>query len=423
MIKDHILLLTANILLIIIIFLLSYIAFVQNPLILAERQRSLVLGVSKDRVKKPTPTRKASPTPTLPILSLTPTPSIVKITLTPSPSITPTDKKYYVAYNGNDNNSGLTIDSPLKTIQKAIDAAEAGDTILLSDGIYYQDLITKKDGIFAKPITIRGGPSAVIKGGGLGRVIEVNHDFITLDGFTVDGKHNDENTISSYRDKLIYVIGKGIKEGVNGLKIKNMTIKNAGGECVRLRYFAHDNEIAYNTFLGCGVHDFVYSAGGKNGEGVYIGTAPEQLTDGKNPTSDPDESRNNWIHHNVFDTQGNECVDIKEAATGNIVEFNKCTGEKDPNSGGMDSRGNTNTFRNNEIYANRGAGVRLGGDTSTQGINNNVYDNIIKDNLSGGIKFMREPQGKICGNTMSGNSGGDSVGNYGSKFSPASTCS
>ena len=159
-----------------------------------------------------------------------------------------------------------------------------------------------------------------------------------------------------------------------------------------------------------------------NGEGIYIGTAPEQRSDGKNPTSDPDESSSNWIHDNIFDTQGNECVDIKEGSSGNIVENNKCTGQKDAESGGLDARGSNNIFRFNEVYANVGAGVRLGGDASQDGIDNDVYQNTIKDNKNGGIKFQRKPQGKICGNTMSGNTSGNAVGTFASSFTPTKAC-
>jgi len=212
------------------------------------------------------------------------------------------------------------------------------------------------------------------------------------------------------------------------LKIINMTLKNAGGECVRLRYFAQNNEIAYNTITNCGVHDFVFQERdkngkvGKNGEGVYIGTAPEQLGDGKNPTTDPDESNNNLVHHNIFDTQGNECVDIKEAATGNIVEHNKCTGQKDPESAAFDSRGSGNTFRYNESYGNTGAGIRFGGDTSSDGINSDAYGNNIHDNQNGGIKFQRTPQRTICGNRMNDNTRVNAVGDFGGQFNPTQAC-
>lgn len=329
---------------------------------------------------------------------------------------------YYVSANGEDGGSGISADKPWRTIQKAVDIAEPGDVINLSEGEYFQDVVTRRNGTAQAPIVVTGPQTAVMRGGGNARVIEVNHNYISFVGFTVDGLHGSSDSKSGYRDKLVYILGKGARSGVVGTKVFNLTLRDAGGECLRLRYFAQGNEIAYNTFFNCGRYDFAFKGGGKNGEGVYVGTAPEQVEDGKNPTTDPDQSNNNWIHHNKFDTQGNECVDIKEAASGNIVEYNSCTGQKDKNSGGMDSRGDGNIFRYNEIFGNRGAGVRLGGDDKTAGINNDVYGNTVRDNAVGGIKIQRYPQGKICGNKMEGNAQGNSVGTYGSRFSSEGPC-
>ena len=308
------------------------------------------------------------------------------------------------------------------SIQKAIDEAQPGETINLQPGIYMQDVVTKRSGTAAKPITITGTKDSIIKGAGGARIFEINHDYIVLRGFTIDGQYGDSNNKSGYRDKLIYAQGKGNKKGVTGLKIISMELKNAGGECVRLRYFAQKNEISYNTITRCGVIDFEFDGGGKNGEGIYIGTAPEQLNDGKNPTEDRDESNNNWVHHNSINTQGNECVDVKEGSSGNIIEFNNCTGQKDKESAGLDSRGNGNIFRYNEIYGNLGAGIRFGGDEDEDGIDNDAYGNVIRNNENGGIKFQREPQGKICGNKMTDNKGGNSVGSEGKSFSPLKDC-
>lgn len=329
---------------------------------------------------------------------------------------------YYVSSNGEDGNSGISSDKSWRTIQKAVDIAEPGDVINLSEGEYFQDVLTRRSGSTSAPIVITGPQTAVIRGGGNARVIEVNHDYISFVGFTVDGLHGSSDSKSGYRDKLVYILGKEARSGVVGTKVFNLTLRNAGGECLRLRYFTQVNEIAYNTFFNCGRYDFAFKDGGKNGEGVYVGTAPEQIEDGRNPTTDPDQSNENWIHHNKFDTQGNECVDIKEAAEGNIVEYNSCTGQKDKNSGGMDSRGNSNIFRYNEIFGNRGAGVRLGGDKKSAGINNDVYGNTIRDNAAGGIKFQRYPQGKVCENKMEGNVKGNSVGTYSSKINPEGPC-
>ena len=331
-------------------------------------------------------------------------------------------KIIYVSPQGIDDQTGDAEDKALKTIQKAVDIALPGESIYLLPGVYRQDVISKRSGLIDRPITIKGAKEAIVKGGGNARIFEINHDYITLEEFTIDGLHGDAGSAKGYSDKLIYAIAKTARKGVTGLKIISLNLKNAGGECIRLRYFAQKNEIAYNTISRCGVFDFSFNDGGKNGEGIYIGTAPEQLGDGRNPTKDRDESNVNWIHHNTINTQGNECVDIKESAWGNVVEYNKCSGQKDLESGGMDSRGDKNVFRYNQISGSVGAGIRLGGDEEKDGINNEVYGNIITNNAAGGIKIQRIPQVKICDNKMEGNSGGDSVGSYGEDFNPTDSC-
>src|SRR5262249_57927102 len=87
-----------------------------------------------------------------------------------------------------------------------------------------------------------------------------------------------------------------------------------------------------------------------------------------------------------------------------------------------DSRGSGNTFRNNTIHDNASAGVRVGGDTATDGIDNAVYGNNIRNNQAGGIKVQNIPQGHICGNTMANNTGGNAVGTYASRIAPTASC-
>lgn len=332
-----------------------------------------------------------------------------------SPAKAATD--YYVAPSGSDSNSG-TSTAPFATIQKALNSAPSGATVHLAAGTYLQDAVTTRAGV-----TISGPATAIVKGAGNSRIFQVRHDNTTMDGFTIDGLFGSSNDAAGYRDKLIYAMSTTTAgNGVDGLTISNMTLKNAGGECVRLRYLITGADLYYNKIGPCGVHDFKFNGGGKNGEGIYVGTAPEQQGLNGAPDDRPDVSRDNRIHHNTIKTAGNECVDVKENSTANIVENNYCTQQLDPNSGGLDARGNGNTFRYNNVYDNVGAGIRLGGDTEEFGINNNIYGNTITGNDAGGIKFMRTPQGQICGNTMSGNTGGNSVGTYGSQSNPTGAC-
>lgn len=318
---------------------------------------------------------------------------------------------YHVSPSGNDDNDGTTADKALLTIDKALSFAAAGDSIVLADGIYDQTVASIKDGRQDAPITIRGSRGAVLRGAdGFGRVMEIRHNHITLQGFTIDGKHGAGDSEADYRDKLLYVIGSQAKRGVEGLKVDRMLIQNAGGECIRLRYFARNNEISNSEVRNCGVQDFKFDGGAKNGEGIYIGTAPEQRADGKNPTDDPDISSGNVVRNNTIETYGNECVDVKEAATANIIEYNTCRHQQDPESAGFDARGSGNTFRYNTSSDNVGAGFRLGGDEEQDGIDNEVYDNTIVNNRGGAVKVMRQPQGRICGNTLTGNA--DRSGEY-----------
>lgn len=49
------------------------------------------------------------------------------------------------------------------------------------------------------------------------------------------------------------------------------------GECVRLKQFVTNSEIVDNDVSYCGVHDYRYGGGGKNGEAIYIGTSSNQV--------------------------------------------------------------------------------------------------------------------------------------------------
>ena len=168
-------------------------------------------------------------------------------------------------------------------------------------------------------------------------------------------------------------------------------LHDAGGECVRLTGSARANEAAGNVIARCGRVRFNLARGAKNGEAVYIGTAPEQAG------GRPDRSDGNRVHHNRIAATA-ECVDIKEASRRNLVERNRCSGSDDPDGAGFSSRGDHTTLRYNRSTHHAGAGIRLGGDGRAQGVRNNVVGNTLTDNAGYGLKIMRRPQGRIVGN-------------------------
>jgi hypothetical protein len=290
---------------------------------------------------------------------------------------------------------------PFSTLQAALDAAWPGDTVIVAAGTYPGEFRSVRSGERGAPITIEGRDGAVLKGkgAGVGRVLTIRHDWLVVDGLTVtDG-------------------GKGIwLEGARHVTIRKNVVSGIGGECVRLKYFAVRNEVSGNRIGPCGLVAFDLRAGNKNGEGVYVGTAPEQLS--RNPTQEPDASGGNWVHDNVISVPA-ECVDVKESAERNLVERNTCTGGRDPEGAGLGSRGNRNVFRYNRVTDVVGKGVRLGGDTPSQGIHNEVYGNVLLRTEGHAVGAMRLPQARICGNTVGRNGAG--VSNTRS-VTPATPC-
>jgi hypothetical protein len=339
---------------------------------------------------------------------------------------------WYVMPGGAGNQDGRSWGTAFATIQKALDVAQPGDTIFLGDGDYRESIITKRHGTANAPIRIVGGRGAVLRGASnKDRVFQIQHDYYVLDGWTIDGYDGSGNSASDYRDKLLYVHGQSapyggaVRRGPAGLEVRNMLFQNAGGECIRLRYFVQGANIHHNTILNCGLYDFAFGEGGKNGEGIYIGTSSNQWNDGKNPTNEPDQSSFNHIHHNYFNTQGNECVEVKEGGTGNLIEYNECTGSRDPEAAGLVSRGDGNIFRYNITYGHAGGGLRFGGNTINgyrYGVHNAAYGNTIYNNSAGGIKFENRPQGQVCGNNFQGpngeSQGNPTFGSYDKDFAP-----
>ncbi|MEX0665006.1 MAG: right-handed parallel beta-helix repeat-containing protein [Acidimicrobiia bacterium] len=295
-----------------------------------------------------------------------------------------------MAPDGRDTNPG-TRAAPLRTVGAAIAKAAPGAVIDVAAGTYSEALSTSVSGATGAPITLRGH-GAVLTGDTdrSGRVLQIRNDYWTIKGFEITGADN----------------GVWI-EGGHHVVVASNEIHHLLGECVRVKYLSADIVIERNSIHNCGLEDFVQNPGsGKNGEGVYIGTAPEQL--GKNPAPVPDATTRVVVRDNVIVTHGNECVDIKEAATGNVVEFNDCSEQRDPESGGFDSRGSGNVFRYNRSHDNTGAGIRVGGDEVTDGTGNDLIGNELSDNEGSGIKVMRLPQGTVCGNAIE-RSGRDAI--------------
>ncbi|CAM9872611.1 unnamed protein product, partial [Choristocarpus tenellus] len=153
----------------------------------------------------------------------------------------------------------------------ALDRVQPGDTIVLVRGVYYENIETKIDGEIDNRITVRGPVASttgevILRGtDNSNRLFQVHHDYYTIEHFTIDGELEEGSNV--FIDKLLFahgereprLLGNGSTQylsAVDGLIIRNMNVKNAGGECIRLRYFVTFTEIYDNIISGCGIHDF-----------------------------------------------------------------------------------------------------------------------------------------------------------------------
>jgi Right handed beta helix region len=254
--------------------------------------------------------------------------------------------------------------------------------VLVGPGRYAELVTSARPGRPTAPIRIVGRPGAHLvgpEGIARGRLVQLLHDHVTVESLEL-----------SHANILVWV------QGTRGVRVAGNRIHDAGGECVRLKDFARHNEVAGNAIARCGRVRFDLARGSKNGEGVYIGTAPEQAGGW------PDRSDANLVHRNRIAPTA-ECVDVKEGASRNRVEHNRCAGSDDPDGAGFSSRGDRTTFRANISTRHAGAGIRLGGDRPTQGLHNAVVGNILADNAGYGLKVLRSPQGRIAANAFARN--------------------
>lgn len=162
-----------------------------------------------------------------------------------------------------------------------------GDSCLLLNGDHKHDGLTRTHGTADARITIRCESfEACIKGSNTqDRALQIAHDYYTIEGCCFDGSHGNDEYVAT----AIYVLGEdratekqhGIKASVTGTELIDLEIKNWDQECVHLRYFVTFTEMRGCTVQYCGRHAFENGGGGAVGEAMYVGTALDQVDDGK----------------------------------------------------------------------------------------------------------------------------------------------
>ena len=228
-------------------------------------------------------------------------------------------------------------------IQWAVDSASDGDTIIVRDGTYYENIIVNKR------LTIKsenGSANCIVNGGGSwGKVFSLEADGIRIEGFTITG--------GSYG---IYICS-------NNNSISNNNISNNG--CGIYLYYSNRNSISINIISS------------NNGDGI-------ELYCSNNNSISNNNISNNWYGIN-FGNSNNNCI------SNNNISNNWDGIYLYPGS-------NNNSISNNNI-SNNGGGIILYPDSNRNSISNN---NISSNNWTGIYLYDSDKNG-ISNNKISNN--------------------
>jgi hypothetical protein len=329
---------------------------------------------------------------------------------------------YYVSTSGNDNNAG-TLAAPWRTIQKAANTVQAGDTVQVRAGTYSEVVTLKTSGNSTQGyITFANypGEAPIVDGTGLsigasGQTglfsLEGTFNYIVIKGFEI------RNYSSSSRGKV--PVGIDFEGAGSNIEILNNHIHNivqtlsscnaANALAVALygtqapasinNVTLWGNEIDHNT-TGCsenvsfdGNVQYFVQANNLVHDGDNIGLDNIGF-EGVSPNSAYDQARDGWVFQNtiynissttnpVYHNQVGADAYYCDGCTRIIVERNLIH-DSDLSEMASEHSGHTSSyvmFRNNIIYHSLYVGLSIGGYSKNVGgtdhcviVNNSLWD-------------------------------------------------
>ncbi|MCZ7648212.1 MAG: right-handed parallel beta-helix repeat-containing protein [Planctomycetota bacterium] len=304
--------------------------------------------------------------------------------------------EYAVAPGGLDGNSGLP-DSPWRTLQKAADTLNAGDTVVVADGSY-DGFVARNSGSSGSPIVFRAAnPGGALIDAPSGDAVgeELDHhvairgkSYIVVDGFEVAGAPKAGILVRSLTDTT----GTDTRGVVvrNCVVHGNGTSASAGHDGIRAvlaREFAADgNEVYGNAAHGIAV------LGGADGPALRRNKVHENGLDGirldGNLSLGGDGTISFWLveRNEVYGHPGGDALGLDGAAQGiaqnNLLYRNGQRGIHLYVQNGAAASA-SNLVVNNTVYnpSASGAALRL-----ADGANNNVaFNNLLYTTFGTGI--------------------------------------
>jgi hypothetical protein len=283
------------------------------------------------------------------------------------PSARAAGNTYYVATHGNDSNNGQFA-TPFRTIQKAADVAQAGDTVYVRGGTYNEKVIVKNSGSAGNYITFSA----------------YDNETATID---VSGK-----SFGNYHEGGFTVSGRNYVK-VIGFRVVNVPGGSNGGfgiVCYQSNYCIVQNNSTYNTYRS-GImsrsstnvtidgNDIALANNGGNQEMLAV-------SGGSNITV-----TNNRVYDGGWGTgesgYGGEGINVYSGATNVLVRGNEVYNNKRVGIyiDAYDKTTSNITIDGNKVYNNR-SGISVEAEQSAGVLSNLVIsNNLVYQNKRSGI--------------------------------------
>jgi len=320
---------------------------------------------------------------------------------------------YYVATNGSDSSAG-SLSAPFKTIQKGLDALQAGDTCYVRGGTYSEGLVLKQSGTSTARITVKNynGETVTVSSGNVQAIrTGGRRHYYTIEGFRFISNYVTYSNGKKYSLDFEDGIWDGFTDsngGNNGFILKNCYIEGS------VHFYGH-----YNVMENCELN-------GRSqwSDGLFESFAPSHHNIYRNNKVYKYTNRGIWsmqwtdsvtIENNVIHDTGNMGIDCDGA--GHPVYNSVVRGNTIYNVGGrgieMENAFNS-IVENNVIYnsnkwginyINYGYGPDYNSDKEYRGDNTNaiVRNNLIYNTAEAGIVLNAAAGVKIYNNTLHNN--------------------
>ncbi|MBW4471867.1 MAG: DUF4347 domain-containing protein [Stenomitos rutilans HA7619-LM2] len=324
---------------------------------------------------------------------------------------------YYVSGTGSDSNDGSSTSQAFRSLQKAADLVQAGDTVLVMDGTYTSGstkatlAIRNKQGTEENPITFKAYPGAnpVIDSQGASAISISGSSYVVVDGFTVNGpldsitmeyaesqKDNSSNPLingSAISIQPSYDgTGQNIVNYSNHITISNNTISKFPGGGIGSNmsdYITIENNTISETSL--------YST---------LGTSAISILHSHNSDSNTTDYKfviqGNTIHDNIQLIPWIQATKVSEGH-GIILDSNR-NNEVDSDVKESAYEGKF-LIANNTVYDNGGFGVTVFQSENADIVNNTLYHNSSNLDVKGEISVINSGNVRAENNIMSARDG------------------